>query len=57
MCIVYFPPPSLTALPICQCLAAFKPLAQHVAANEEGTLIYEALIGDANPLDVVIFER
>lgn len=49
-------PCPLPALP-CQLLAAFRPLAEHVGANEAEALIYESLVSNSDPLHVVIFER
>lgn len=40
-----------------QFIAAWKPLAEWVKANEAGTLGYEAMIADTDPLKVMVFER
>ncbi|KAL4436634.1 hypothetical protein ABPG75_003773 [Micractinium tetrahymenae] len=38
-------------------IAAWKPLAEWVKANEAGTLGYEAMVADTDPLKVMVFER
>lgn len=38
-------------------LEKFAPLAKHCATNEPGTLTYEACRGEANPDEIVIYER
>ncbi|PRW33870.1 ribosome-binding factor A [Chlorella sorokiniana] len=38
-------------------LAAFHPLAEHVRANEEGTITYQWLQSDSDPLKCLILER
>ncbi|KAL4435247.1 hypothetical protein ABPG77_001929 [Micractinium sp. CCAP 211/92] len=38
-------------------IAVWKPLAEWVRANEAGTLGYEAMIADTDPLKVMVFER
>ncbi len=49
------------AVPLCplpmQFIAVWKPLAEWVRANEAGTLGYEAMIADTDPLKVMVFER
>lgn len=40
-----------------ECLAAWRPLAEYVRAQEEGTLAYEAVCQDKDAREVVIFER
>lgn len=40
-----------------QLLAAFRPLAEHVRANEEGTITYQWLQSDSDPLKCLILER
>ena len=52
------PPPAHsppTRLP--QLLEAFRPLAEHVWAEEEGTLAYQWLQSDGDPLKCLILER
>ena len=46
----------LAAHPL-QLLAAFRPLAEHVRANEEGTITYQWLQSDSDPLKCLILER
>ena len=38
-------------------LEIWKPLAEHVAANEPGTLTYEASICDTSSTKLIISER
>ena len=38
-------------------LEIWKPLAEHVAANEPGTLTYEASKCDTDPTKLIISER
>ena len=38
-------------------LDIFKPLAQWVKLNEPGTLGYECMVADNDPMKVMVFER
>jgi hypothetical protein len=40
-----------------QFIETWRPLAQWVKANEAGTLGYEAMVADTDPLKVLVFER
>jgi quinol monooxygenase YgiN len=40
-----------------QFIEAWRPLAAWVPANEPGTLAYEAMVADTDPLKVLVFER
>ena len=35
----------------------WKPLAAYVKANEPGTVAYEVMVADTDPLKVHVFER
>lgn len=45
------------AVLLVQFIETWRPLAQWVKANEPGTLGYEAMIADTDPLKVLVFER
>ncbi|KAI3426081.1 hypothetical protein D9Q98_008049 [Chlorella vulgaris] len=38
-------------------IESWRPLAEWVKANELGTLAYEIMVADTDPMKVVVFER
>ena len=49
--VMYAPPHTV------QFIEAWRPLAAWVRANEPGTLAYEAMVANTDPLKVLVFER
>lgn len=59
-CVAFTPAPApfRPALPAAQFIRDFwAPLAAYVKAQEPGTLAYEIMVADTDPLKIQVFER